>query len=51
MQPISISGYPEWAQSDAELMKRATVPLEQMEDFQRWTVSDDGAWIPQWRKV
>jgi thymidylate synthase (FAD) len=28
--------FPEWAQADAELMKRATALLEQMEEFQRW---------------
>jgi thymidylate synthase (FAD) len=28
--------FPEWAQKDPELMQRATVLLEQMEEFQRW---------------
>jgi hypothetical protein len=28
--------FPEWAQADAELMKRAAALLEQMEEFQRW---------------
>lgn len=28
--------FPEWAQQDAELMKRASALLEQMEEFQQW---------------
>lgn len=28
--------FPEWAREDAELMKRATAVLEQLEEFQRW---------------
>jgi thymidylate synthase (FAD) len=28
--------FPEWAQADAELMKRATALVEQLEEFQRW---------------
>jgi thymidylate synthase (FAD) len=28
--------FPEWARQDAELMKRATAVLEQLEEFQRW---------------
>ena len=34
--------FPEWAQSDAELMKRATALLEQMEEFQRWMAGHFG---------
>jgi thymidylate synthase (FAD) len=34
--------FPDWAQSDAELMKRATVLLEQMEEFQRWMAGHFG---------
>jgi len=34
--------FPEWAQEDAELMKRATVLLEQMEEFQRWMAGHFG---------
>jgi thymidylate synthase (FAD) len=34
--------FPEWAQSDAELIKRATALLEQMEDFQRWMAGHFG---------
>jgi thymidylate synthase (FAD) len=28
--------FPDWAREDAELMKRATALLDQMEEFQRW---------------
>jgi thymidylate synthase (FAD) len=28
--------FPDWARQDAELMKRATAVLEQLEEFQRW---------------
>ena len=34
--------FPEWAQDDAELMKRATALLEQMEEFQRWMAGHFG---------
>jgi thymidylate synthase (FAD) len=34
--------FPEWAQEDAELMKRATVLLEQMEQFQQWMAGHFG---------
>jgi thymidylate synthase (FAD) len=34
--------FPEWARSDAELMKRATALLEQMEEFQRWMAGHFG---------
>ncbi len=34
--------FPEWAQADAELMKRATALLEQMEEFQRWMAGHFG---------
>jgi thymidylate synthase (FAD) len=34
--------FPQWAQADAELMKRATALLEQMEDFQRWMAGHFG---------
>jgi thymidylate synthase (FAD) len=34
--------FPEWAQEDAELMKRATALLEQMEEFQRWMAGHFG---------
>jgi len=34
--------FPQWAQEDAELMKRATVLLEQMEEFQRWMAGHFG---------
>ena len=39
--------FPGWAHGDAELMKRATALLEQMEEFQRWMaghfgLDDDG---------
>ena len=34
--------FPEWALADAELMKRATAMLEQMEEFQRWMAGHFG---------
>jgi thymidylate synthase (FAD) len=34
--------FPEWAEADAELMKRATAMLEQMEEFQRWLAGHFG---------
>jgi thymidylate synthase (FAD) len=34
--------FPQWAQGDAELMKRATALLEQMEEFQRWMAGHFG---------
>jgi len=34
--------FPDWAQGDAELMKRATALLEQMEEFQRWMAGHFG---------
>jgi thymidylate synthase (FAD) len=34
--------FPQWAQEDAELMKRATVLLEQMEQFQQWMAGHFG---------
>ncbi|WP_219462150.1 FAD-dependent thymidylate synthase [Nonomuraea rhizosphaerae] len=34
--------FPEWAQQDAELMKRATAMLEQMEQFQIWMAGHFG---------
>jgi thymidylate synthase (FAD) len=34
--------FPEWAQADAELMKRATALLEQMEEFQNWMAAHFG---------
>ncbi|HEY2551683.1 MAG TPA: FAD-dependent thymidylate synthase [Streptosporangiaceae bacterium] len=34
--------FPEWARGDAELMKRATALLEQMEEFQRWMAGHFG---------
>ena len=34
--------FPEWALADAELMKRATALLEQMEEFQRWMAGHFG---------
>jgi thymidylate synthase (FAD) len=34
--------FPEWAQSDPELMKRATAMLEQMEQFQIWMADHFG---------
>jgi len=34
--------FPGWAQADAELMKRATALLEQMEEFQRWMAGHFG---------
>jgi thymidylate synthase (FAD) len=34
--------FPEWAQEDAELMKRATALLEQMEQFQQWMAGHFG---------
>ncbi|MEU7837043.1 MULTISPECIES: FAD-dependent thymidylate synthase [unclassified Nonomuraea] len=34
--------FPEWAQSDPELMKRATALLEQMEQFQVWMAGHFG---------
>lgn len=39
--------FPDWAQADAELMKRGTALLAQMEEFQRWMaghfrLDDDG---------
>ena len=34
--------FPEWAQEDAELMKRAAALLEQMEEFQRWMAGHFG---------
>jgi len=36
------SWFPGWAQADAELMKRATALLEQMEEFQRWMAGHFG---------
>jgi thymidylate synthase (FAD) len=34
--------FPEWAQGDPELMKRATAMLEQMEEFQSWMAGHFG---------
>ncbi|WP_433136357.1 FAD-dependent thymidylate synthase [Actinomadura nitritigenes] len=34
--------FPEWAREDAELMKRATAMLEQMEEFQGWMTGHFG---------
>jgi hypothetical protein len=34
--------FPEWALADAELMKRATALLEQMEEFQQWMAGHFG---------
>ena len=34
--------FPGWAQGDAELMKRATALLDQMEEFQRWMAGHFG---------
>ncbi|MFG1707282.1 FAD-dependent thymidylate synthase [Nonomuraea sp. M3C6] len=34
--------FPEWAQADEELMKRATAVLEQLEQFQRWMAGHFG---------
>jgi len=34
--------FPEWARQDAELMKRATALLDQMEEFQRWMAGHFG---------
>jgi thymidylate synthase ThyX len=34
--------FPDWAQEDAELMKRASALLEQMEQFQHWMVGHFG---------
>ncbi|GLZ03163.1 hypothetical protein Acsp03_06300 [Actinomadura sp. NBRC 104412] len=34
--------FPEWAREDAELMKRATALLEQMEEFQGWMAARFG---------
>ncbi|HEY9524768.1 MAG TPA: FAD-dependent thymidylate synthase [Thermopolyspora sp.] len=34
--------FPEWAREDAELMKRATALLDQMEEFQRWMAGHFG---------
>ncbi len=34
--------FPEWAHGDADLMKRATALLEQMEEFQRWMAGHFG---------
>ncbi|MFF0768442.1 FAD-dependent thymidylate synthase [Nonomuraea wenchangensis] len=34
--------FPEWAQADAELMKRATAVLEQLEQFQLWMAGHFG---------
>jgi thymidylate synthase (FAD) len=34
--------FPEWAQADDELMKRATGMLEQMEEFQHWMADHFG---------
>jgi Thymidylate synthase complementing protein/LAGLIDADG-like domain len=34
--------FPDWALADAELMKRATALLEQMEEFQRWMAAHFG---------
>jgi len=34
--------FPEWARHDAELMKRATAVLEQLEEFQRWMADHFG---------
>jgi thymidylate synthase (FAD) len=34
--------FPDWAHEDAELMKRATALLEQMEEFQRWMAGHFG---------
>ena len=34
--------FPEWAQGDDELMKRATAVLDQLEEFQRWMAGHFG---------
>jgi thymidylate synthase (FAD) len=34
--------FPDWALADAELMKRSTALLEQMEEFQRWMANHFG---------
>jgi thymidylate synthase (FAD) len=34
--------FPDWARQDAELMKRATAVLEQLEEFQRWLAEHFG---------
>jgi hypothetical protein len=34
--------FPEWSREDAELMKRATALLDQMEEFQRWMAQHFG---------
>lgn len=34
--------FPEWAQEDEELMRRATAMLEQLEEFQRWMAEHFG---------
>ncbi|MGE5286110.1 MAG: FAD-dependent thymidylate synthase [Micromonosporaceae bacterium] len=34
--------FPEWARQDADLMKRATAVLEQLEEFQRWMAEHFG---------
>jgi thymidylate synthase (FAD) len=34
--------FPDWAQADAELMKRAAALLEQVEEFQRWMAGHFG---------
>jgi thymidylate synthase ThyX len=34
--------FPEWARQDAELMKRATAVVEQLEEFQRWLADHFG---------
>ena len=34
--------FPDWARADAELMKRSTALLEQMEEFQRWMAGHFG---------
>jgi thymidylate synthase (FAD) len=34
--------FPEWAQADDELMKRATAVLDQLEEFQRWMAGHFG---------
>ncbi|HTP16051.1 MAG TPA: FAD-dependent thymidylate synthase [Streptosporangiaceae bacterium] len=34
--------FPDWALGDADLMKRATAVLEQLEDFQRWMAGHFG---------
>jgi thymidylate synthase ThyX len=34
--------FPDWAREDAELMKRATALLDQMEEFQRWMAGHFG---------